>query len=145
MTLLDKDELNRQILPMLELQILSCSKDPKTDLEESDVLKFNENFVHKSYKIKIPIKKGHKKEEPVDSNVEGLYIERKFLIDATIIRIMKSRKRMQISQLSEEVIKISSPNYFVPNIKMIKSSIESLINRDYLQRDNDKKIIEYIS
>lgn len=59
--------------------------------------------------------------------------ERKNVMEAAIVRIMKSRKHLSHQQLIIEVVNMLSDR-FKPNIPAIKSRIESLLERDYLSR-----------
>jgi hypothetical protein len=70
-------------------------------------------------------------------------MERQNIIDAAIVRIMKSRKTEKHVQLMEEVIRQIS--VFKPQPQMIKERIESLIEREYLKRDDaDRTIYIYL-
>ena len=60
--------------------------------------------------------------------------ERKHLLEAVIVRIMKARKVLAHNQLLEEINRQVS-NRFNPSPSAIKSRIESLIEREYLKRD----------
>jgi hypothetical protein len=60
-------------------------------------------------------------------------VERQNIIDAVVVRIMKARKTEKHNQLIEDVIKQIS--IFMPQPQMIKQRIESLIEREYLKRD----------
>ena len=60
--------------------------------------------------------------------------ERKHLLEAVIVRIMKARKVLAHNQLLEEINRQVS-NRFNPQPSAIKSRIESLIEREYLKRD----------
>ena len=58
---------------------------------------------------------------------------------------MKARNRLDWNQLQIEVINILK-NRFTPDSKMLKKRLESLIDRKFMERDeNDPKIIIYIS
>jgi hypothetical protein len=61
-------------------------------------------------------------------------VERQNIIDAVVVRIMKARKTEKHNQLIEDVIKQIS--IFMPQPQMIKQRIESLIEREYLKRDD---------
>lgn len=61
--------------------------------------------------------------------------ERKHLLEAVIVRIMKARKVLAHNQLLEEINRQVS-NRFNPSPSAIKSRIESLIEREYLKRDD---------
>jgi cullin 1 len=76
---------------------------------------------------------------PVDEKkkvVEDVDKDRRYAIDASIVRIMKSRKVMAHTQLVAECVEQLS-RMFKPDFKAIKKRIEDLITRDYLERDKD--------
>ena len=61
--------------------------------------------------------------------------ERKYTIEAAIVRVMKSRKKMNHSALVSEVIKVLNSR-FTPSMDMVKRRIEGLMEREYLARDS---------
>ena len=65
---------------------------------------------------------------------ETLEVDRKFAINAAIVRIMKARKQLAFQELTAETIRQLS-HIFQPAIQQIKRSIEELIEREYLERD----------
>jgi cullin 3 len=68
-----------------------------------------------------------------------------FRIEAAVVRIMKARKSMEHNNLIAEVTK-QLQSRFVPNPIIIKKRIESLIEREYLERSkNDRKIYNYLA
>ena len=59
-----------------------------------------------------------------------------------MVRIMKSRKKMSLLDLRLEVVNLMQT--FKPEDAMIKKRIESLIEREYMERDkNDISVIIY--
>jgi len=71
--------------------------------------------------------------------------DRKHHIEAAIVRIMKARKVMEHSNLISEVTK-QLQSRFWPNPLMVKKRIESLIEREYLERSkNDRKVYNYLA
>lgn len=63
--------------------------------------------------------------------------EREHQIDSCIIRIMKSRRKLDLSSIEAETMKLIA--LFDPEPKMIKRRIESLIEREYLGRDETER------
>ncbi|KAJ1653272.1 hypothetical protein IWQ61_006570 [Dispira simplex] len=70
---------------------------------------------------------------------------RRTLIEATIVRIMKSRKQLDHSNLLTEVTE-QLQSRFMANPTMIKQRIEFLIDRDYLERSaDDRRVYNYLA
>ena len=59
--------------------------------------------------------------------------DRSNAVDAAVVRIMKSRKKLGVNQLKIEVITLMQT--FKPDDALIKRRIENLIEREYLERD----------
>ena len=113
--------------------ILSKEPNNKTIFHE-DMFEFNMSFKNPMRRIKIPL-------QPVNERkkvVEEVDRDRKYTIDASIVRIMKSRKVLGHQQLVLECVEMMSPT-FKPNIKVIKKRIEDLIEREFLKRDETKR------
>jgi cullin-4 len=67
------------------------------------------------------------------------------VLEATIVRIMKARKRLTLQLLIDAVVTDVSKR-FPPDVKEIKKRVESLIEREYLQRDPaDRNKLEYVA
>ncbi|XP_057461540.1 cullin-1-like [Actinidia eriantha] len=121
------------------LQSLSCAKykilvkEPNTKtVGPNDSFQFNSKFTDKMRRIRIPL-------PPVDERkkvVEDVDKDRRYAIDASIVRIMKSRKALGHQQLVMECVEQLS-RMFKPDFKAIKKRIEDLITRDYLERDKE--------
>jgi cullin 1 len=70
--------------------------------------------------------------------------DRSIAIEASIVRIMKSRKKLDHTSLIQEVL--NTLQMFKPPPQVIKQKIEHLIERDYLERDpDDKNIYRYLA
>ena len=77
----------------------------------------------------------------VSNNVED---GRKLVLEACIVRIMKSRKQLGHTELISEILRQITT--FTPEQKRIKQAIESLIEREYLKRDEDNsKLYTYLA
>ncbi|XP_061233698.1 cullin-4A isoform X1 [Neopsephotus bourkii] len=123
------------------LQSLACGKarvlikSPKgKDVEDGDKFIFNGDFKHKLFRIKInQIQMKETVEEQV-STTERVFQDRQYQIDAAIVRIMKMRKTLGHNLLVSELY---NQLKFPVKPGDLKKRIESLIDRDYMERDKD--------
>lgn len=125
----------------LTLQSLACGKirvltkvPQEHDIGDEDEFSVNELFYNKLYKVKISrlqIEKNQTNESAITGRVNQ---DRQYQIDSIIVRIMKTRKSLMHNNLIQEVYsRIKFP--FKPSD--LKIRIESLIERDYIERDID--------
>ena len=70
--------------------------------------------------------------------------DRRHLIEAAIVRIMKTRKTLQHTNLIAAVIE-QLKSRFMPSPQDIKKRVESLIEREYLERSRDRKLYNYLA
>ncbi|XP_033003618.1 cullin-4A [Lacerta agilis] len=123
------------------LQSLACgkarvlNKSPRgKDVEDGDKFAFNGDFKHKLFRIKInQIQMKETVEEQV-STTERVFQDRQYQIDAAIVRIMKMRKTLSHNLLVSELY---NQLKFPVKPGDLKKRIESLIDRDYMERDKD--------
>jgi cullin 3 len=103
-------------------------------------------FKHQMYKIKIPIAhaKENKNAEKADVS-DKVDEDRRHMVEATIVKVMKTRRKIEHNALIAESTKILSQK-FNPDPGMIKKRIESLIDREYMERDTeDRRFYKYIA
>lgn len=75
---------------------------------------------------------------------EDMEAQRKYAMEAAIVRVMKTRKRLTHNDLVAEVI--AQLKTFRGDPKHMKRVIEDLIGRDYLERDDeDPSIYNYLA
>ncbi|KAI0538095.1 Cullin [Xylaria digitata] len=120
-----------------QFRILLKESQTKAAAKPGDRFAFNREFVSKTIKIKIPsvnaanrVENDEERKETDEKNLET----RKHVADSVIVRIMKQRKELSHTQLVNEVIQVLSGR-FKPEMSLIKGQIESLISREYLERD----------
>ncbi|KAI0600014.1 putative cullulin 3 [Biscogniauxia sp. FL1348] len=102
----------------------------------SDRFTFNREFVSKTIKIRVPSVNAANKVENDDERKETDQKNldtRKHVTDAAIVRIMKQRKELSHAHLITEVIQVLAGR-FKPDVPLIKSRIEDLLNREYVER-----------
>uniref|UniRef100_A0A8C9U9B7 Cullin 4B n=1 Tax=Scleropages formosus TaxID=113540 RepID=A0A8C9U9B7_SCLFO len=123
------------------LQSLACgkarvlSKSPKSkDVEDGDKFSCNDDFKHKLFRIKINQIQMKETVEEQASTTERVFQDRQYQIDAAIVRIMKMRKTLSHNLLVSEVY---NQLKFPVKPADLKKRIESLIDRDYMERDKD--------
>jgi cullin 3 len=71
--------------------------------------------------------------------------ERRHQVEAAIVRIMKARKQMNHNDLIAETTR--QLNYlFLPSLQFIKKRIESLIEREFIERHpDDSRLYNYLA
>uniref|UniRef100_A0A3Q0S5D8 Cullin-4B n=1 Tax=Amphilophus citrinellus TaxID=61819 RepID=A0A3Q0S5D8_AMPCI len=123
------------------LQSLACGKArvltkiPKSkDVEDGDKFSCNDDFKHKLFRIKINQIQMKETVEEQASTTERVFQDRQYQIDAAIVRIMKMRKTLSHNLLMSEVY---SQLKFPVKPADLKKRIESLIDRDYMERDKE--------
>ncbi|KAB5570827.1 Cullin family protein [Coniochaeta sp. 2T2.1] len=125
------------------LQSLACgtrrvlTKAPRgRDVKPTDTFEVNKAFTDGRYRVKInQIQLKETREENQETH-ERVAADRQFETQAAIVRIMKSRKTMTHLQLVTEVIEQTRARGAVDPAD-IKKNIEKLIEKDYLEREDN--------
>ena len=66
-------------------------------------------------------------------------------LDAAIVRIMKAKKEMTYEQLKAATID-AVKNHFSPQVEVIKSRIDSLLQAEYMERSpHDRNLFLYVA
>ena len=152
------------------LQSLACVKGknvltkspPGREIGAADCFSYNESFRSKLYRVKIGTiaaaaggagsssgaggagDVGGRGAE--DADVRKVVEEdRKPQVEAAIVRVMKSRRTMNHNAVVSEVTQLLSQR-FMPSPAMIKQRVESLIDREFLERDEaDRRTYRYVA
>ncbi|XP_074568114.1 cullin-4-like [Curcuma longa] len=132
------------------LQSLACGKfrvlqkSPKgREIEDEDSFVFNEEFNAPLYRIKVNAIQMKETVEENTSTTERVFQDRQYQVDAAIVRVMKTRKVLSHTLLITELFQQLK---FPIKPADLKKRIESLIDREYLERDkNNPQIYNYLA
>ena len=123
------------------LQSLACgrervlSKDPKgKEIGDDDVFSFNDEYTSKQYRVKINAIQMKETADDSRKTNETVMQDRQHQIDAAIVRIMKTRKTLSHKLLMNELM---TQLRFPVTAVDLKKRVESLIEREYLERASD--------
>lgn len=132
-TAISKSDLKRTLLSLACGKVRILQKRPKGPrVSDTDTFVFNKLFEHKSTRIKINAIQLKETVEENKATKERVFQERNCQIDAAIVRIMKTRRTQNHTGLIGEVF---NQLRFPHKPLDVKKRIESLIEREYLERD----------
>ena len=118
-------------------------KEPKgKDVLDGDVFHFNADFKDALLRIKINTIQVHESRADADATHERVLQDRQYQIDACLVRIMKARKALTHAQLMGELL---AQLRFPAKVSDCKKRIDSLIERDYLERSEDGGTYTYVT
>lgn len=136
---------NLQSLAVSKTRIL-LKKPMSKDVRSTDVFSFNDGFTSKFTRIKVGMVAANRAEnekERKDTN-EKVDETRAHQVEAAVVRIMKQRKKLSHVELVSEVISQLKMR-FSPDVMMIKKRIESLMEREYIERmDEERQTYKYL-
>jgi len=108
-------------------------KNPKSKkIQTGDTFTASTKFSNNSRKLRIPIASLYK----FSHDSKRVEDNRMVAIEAAIVRIMKFSKQIKHQDLIGEVLK--QLQFFRPQPKSVKRCIERLIDREYLERDENQ-------
>ncbi|WWC72278.1 uncharacterized protein I206_106240 [Kwoniella pini CBS 10737] len=120
-------------------------KPPGKEVNPTDVFAWNKGFTSERIKFKINgIQQDMSAEESRKTN-EQVHIDRVSVLEATIVRIMKGKKKLSLQLLIDNVVS-DVVKRFPPDVKEIKKRVESLIEREFLMRDEEERgVLHYLA
>ena len=127
------DILTTQKELLIKMKVLKVQPDA-----DNPIYSLNTKYSYK--KIKVNINQPVKSEAAAETNelVKGAEEDRTFAIQATIVRIMKSRNVLSHALLVSETT-AQCAKYFTPKVPSIKKNIDLLIEKEYLKRSEGKR------
>jgi len=144
-------------------RILRKGSKGKSIASDDDTFTFNADYSSKLKRVKIPLvsmketmRDGQTQSAHGENGATGLSGDsnavpepveesRRHLVEAAVVRIMKARKRLNHNELIAETTKQLSVR-FVPTPQFVKKRIESLIEREYVERSSDdRRMYTYVA
>ena len=135
------------------LQSLACgmvgtrvlTKEPKgKDILPDDRFLINNDFQSKLFRVNIRVIVPREvADEDAQKTHDEVFRDRQYQVDAIVVRVMKTRKRSSHTDLMGEIL---AQVRFPAQPADIKKRIESLIEREYLERDaDDNSVYNYLA
>lgn len=150
LTNIPEQELTRHLLSLAHPNVKLLRKNPNNKTMAPDhQFMFNSKYENNLYRVKVPLLSAKavsdapgEKEAAVSA---GVLEARKNLVEASVVRIMKARKTLDHNNLVAEVLRQLSARFNVEP-GFIKKRIESLIEREYMERDKeDRRLYHYLA
>ncbi|EDW36922.1 GL25796 [Drosophila persimilis] len=127
---LNDETFQKHMQPMIESKLLNASSE---NLAGETRIDLNMDYTNKRTKFKISSALQKETPQEVEHTINSVDEDRKLFLQAAIVRIMKARKVLKHNALIQEVLSLSKVS-FTPNIAMIKKCVESLIDKQYIER-----------
>ncbi|CAK9167857.1 unnamed protein product [Ilex paraguariensis] len=143
-TSIEEKELRRTLQSLACGKVRVLQKIPKgREVEDNDLFLFNDQFAAPLYRIKVNAIQMKETVEENTSTTERVFQDRQYQVDAAIVRIMKTRKVLSHTLLITELFQQLK---FPIKPTDLKKRIESLIDREYLERDkSNPQIYNYLA
>jgi len=147
-------DLKRTLVSLLKPQILKIImpvesanvSELEAQMTADCMFGLNMDFYNKRTRIKVTAQLQAETTQETESTHKHIREDRRILIQAAIVRIMKSRKEMDHNNLMYEVLSQLKAR-FQPSVADVKKNIDVLIEKEYLERGDEaqRNIYRYIA
>ncbi|WKY01288.1 hypothetical protein Q1695_015353 [Nippostrongylus brasiliensis] len=143
-TKLDQKEFVRTMVSLSCAKVRVLVKSPMNkEIKDDDVFTVNTDIKEMRFRIRISEVQMKETEEEYKAVEEEVNQDRQYQIDAAIVRVMKTRKKLNHQLLISELF---AQLRFPVRAADLKKRIGSLMERDYLRRcDEDPNLYQYVA
>ena len=106
----------------------------------------NMDFRSNMYRNKVSVHNSKVTKESETRKVQGkVQDDRRYAIEAAMIKVMKARRKIDYNSLMAETTRLLSVR-FSPEMQQLKVRLETLIERGYIERsEDDKRVFKYVA
>ncbi|KAJ1959004.1 hypothetical protein GGI12_004569 [Dipsacomyces acuminosporus] len=134
LTKLDENEVRNELTTFIKAGIL-ISVDKKA-LDSSLSVRLNDRFRPKRTTINLSGTRALEKVKEIKNTLAQLGGDRQRYLEAKVVHVLNDRKTLAFKDLQQIVAK-NLATYFTFTSKDFKSALDSLIDREFLVRDED--------